>query len=491
LSCLYRLAGPEPAKDLTDTDLLERFRSRGEEAAFTLLMQRHGPAVLRVCQRVFGDAHEAEDAFQATFLVLVRKAGSIRKQQSLASWLYGVAHHIAGRARAQANQRRIRARAAVSPVTSPSAPDMVSQSELHALLDEEVGQLPDRYRAPLVLCCLEGKTHEQAARELGWPRSSVTARLERAREQLRLRLTRRGYSVTAGLPAAVLTEQTASAAIPAQLTLATVRLASQVIAGKVASTTAAAALADSLVRGMTMTKLVAALGLLLGVGLAAGVGALILPRVVSSYEPDQPGAPPALANASDTPLPAGAVAWLGTDPLRVGEVEIALTADGKKVIALTSAGVVHTIDAQTGSRIERKVLGDRQDFFWQNAQLSLSAHGSTAAILEDRWSRLRVWDVPSGQQRFQSPLPKVGEAIALHALSSDGNSLLEHYRRQRKYSIELCALQTETPREIGVVRHSPFNICVTPDGKRSLAAVRDEQGRIVLVCFDVAGATKL
>src|SRR5262245_33865541 len=187
--------GSAPGTDLSDADLLERFRARQEEAAFTLLVQRHGAMVLRVCRRVLRDAHDAEDAFQATFLVLARKAASVRKQASLGSWLHGVALRVARKARLRTAVREDRERQAVGARSRSRPADDLTHSELRAALDEEIHRLPEKYRAPVVLCCLEGKTHEQVARELRWPKSSVTARLARARELLRPLLARRGVAV--------------------------------------------------------------------------------------------------------------------------------------------------------------------------------------------------------------------------------------------------------------------------------------------------------
>src|SRR5262249_49644610 len=152
------------------------------------LLQRHGPMVLGVCRRVVGDSHAAEDAFQATFLVLARRAAAIRKQESVGSWLFGVAQRIAMQARAPAAAQRERERqAATMPRSEPL--DELTWQELRAVLDEEVGRLPEKYRAAVVLCHLEGKTYEQAARELGCPKSTLAKRVGKAHELLRGRLT--------------------------------------------------------------------------------------------------------------------------------------------------------------------------------------------------------------------------------------------------------------------------------------------------------------
>src|SRR4051794_21504872 len=159
--------------DLSDGQLFERFlnaRDGADQAAFAALVERHGPMVLRVCRQVLGDSHDAQDAFQATFLVLVRKAGAVRKMDSVASWLYGVAHRIAVRARTDASRRRTyERRGAVLAVDDPGGTDQV---ETFPDLHEEIARLPERYREPVVLCYLEGLTTEAAAQRLGWPRGT-------------------------------------------------------------------------------------------------------------------------------------------------------------------------------------------------------------------------------------------------------------------------------------------------------------------------------
>jgi RNA polymerase sigma factor (sigma-70 family) len=257
LRYLRRLTDPQAVRDVTDAELLERFCHQREEAAFTILLQRHGPMVLAACRRVLGDLHAAEDAFQATFLVLVRKADSIRKQASLASWLYGVALRVAARARSQGARRRSQERQfTLMPSREPS--DMTTLPELRAVLDEELALLPEKYRAPLVLCYLEAKTQEQAARELHCPRTSLASRLVRARELLRERLARRGVSVPSGVVAVLLAREAAQAAVPAMLTITTVRAALVTAGGHVGAgfvSQEALALSEGTLKTMSVLKL--------------------------------------------------------------------------------------------------------------------------------------------------------------------------------------------------------------------------------------------
>ena len=187
---------------LSDGQLLDRFAtgsSESVEPAFQALVERHGPMVLRVCRRVLDDPHDADDAFQATFLVLLRRARSVRNRASLASWLHGVAMRIAARAKVEAaRRRRIEARGIRPSIGPDPDPD---RYDLESLIHEELDRLPEKYRAPIVLCYLEGLTHEGAADQLGWPVGTVRGRLSRARDLLRSRLTRRGVTATAALAA--------------------------------------------------------------------------------------------------------------------------------------------------------------------------------------------------------------------------------------------------------------------------------------------------
>lgn len=214
-----------PPVDVTsDSLLLARFVGARDETAFATLVARHGPMVLGVCRRLLRDTHDAEDAFQATFLVLARKAATLRQPELLASWLYGVAYRVASKARARAARRLAHERqVAVMPRFEPPAD--AAQWEVRALLDEELRRLPDKYRAPLVLCYLEGMTNEQAARKLGWPIGSMSARLARGRELLRRRLSRRGMLLAAAPFAFLLSECTAVAAVPPALATAAVNSA--------------------------------------------------------------------------------------------------------------------------------------------------------------------------------------------------------------------------------------------------------------------------
>jgi RNA polymerase sigma factor (sigma-70 family) len=220
---------------LGDAELLGRFVSGGRdeaaEAAFAALVERHGPMVLGVCRRVLGDRHAAEDAFQATFLVLARKAGAIARREQLANWLHGVASRTALDARYRDDRRRARERKASATAVLEAGPDDGPERlELRAILDEELARLPDAFRGPLILCELDGLSRQAAARRLGIPEGTLSSRLARAKDLLRDRLTRRGLA-----PSAVAIEGAARPAwsflVPPSLAGSTIEAAARFAAG--------------------------------------------------------------------------------------------------------------------------------------------------------------------------------------------------------------------------------------------------------------------
>ncbi len=215
---------------LSDGQLLDRFAARGEGAVFEAILLRHGPMVWGVCRRVLRDHHDAEDAFQATFLVLARKASSVMPREMLGNWLYGVAHQTAMKARAVRAKRRVRE----SQVLDMPEPTMVPHDLRDVVadcLDRELSRLPEKYRIAIVLCDLEGRTHKDAASRLGWPIGTVSSRLSRARTLLARRLSRWGVSLSAGSLAALLAQDVASASMPTKLIGSTVQAASLFAAG--------------------------------------------------------------------------------------------------------------------------------------------------------------------------------------------------------------------------------------------------------------------
>jgi RNA polymerase sigma factor (sigma-70 family) len=279
LHFLHRRVRPPTESDQeADGQLLQRFATRHDEAAFAALMHRHGPMVLGVCRRVLADAHDADDAFQATFLVLVRKAGSLRQAELLGNWLYGVAYRTAVRVRTQAAARRRRERQTMQEFAAPPADDLAWR-EVRSIIDEELNRLPEKYRRPFVLCHLEGLTNEEAARRLGWPKGTVLSRLSRARERLRHCLERRGVSLTTTALTALLAEN-ARAAVPGALFDTTLNSALLFAAGQAAvagtSSASAVAAAEGVLKTMFFAKLKIVVAVLLLVAVAgSGAGMFI------------------------------------------------------------------------------------------------------------------------------------------------------------------------------------------------------------------------
>jgi RNA polymerase sigma factor (sigma-70 family) len=253
---IRKLVGSAATGDGIDWELLQRFAIGHEEPAFEALMRRHGPMVLGVCRRVLHNSQDADDVFQATFLVLIRKARSLDRQGALAGWLYTVAYRLALKARACSLRRRVRERQ-IEDTLAAEVPADSLWSELRGILDEEVNRLPDKYRAPIVLCYLEGKTNEEAAHELGCPFGTVSSRLARARDLLRTRLAHRGLGLSSSLFVTALTQTTASATVPSALARATFQAAlafpAKPAAGKL--TTTAVVLADGMLRAMRAGRL--------------------------------------------------------------------------------------------------------------------------------------------------------------------------------------------------------------------------------------------
>jgi RNA polymerase sigma factor (sigma-70 family) len=285
---------PGDDADRTDAELLRRFVAERDEAAFTTLVQRYGPLVLGVCQRVLHHRQDAEDAFQATFLVLLHKAGSIKQPELVGNWLYGVAHFTAKNAKVSAARRRARERQVTEMAP---AQDVVGEDvwrELRPLLDEELSRLPEKYRVPIVLCELHGKSRKEVARLLDCPEGTVSSRLARGRELLRTRLARRGVTLSAVALAGALAHDSALAAVPAPLAARTIetvmRVAAAPVPGAGIVSNQVAALTEGVLKTMFLAKLKMATALLVALALLTGAGVLARQALV-----DEPAPPKAAA----------------------------------------------------------------------------------------------------------------------------------------------------------------------------------------------------
>ena len=417
---LHHLSSAARVENLPDRALIERFVSQRDEDAFAALVRRHGPMVLRVCQRVLHDVHAAEDAFQATFLVLSRKAASLRCADTVGCFLHGVAFRVAQNARKQRvrRQKHESQNVAKNRATDPLAE--VSVREAQAILDQELACLPEKYRAPLVLCCLEGKTRDEAAWQLGWPVKLVKSRLEDGRERLRSRLTRRGLTLPAALVATLLAEEAAPAAVPMVL----IRAALQAVLTSNSVSASVALLAESALGGTAIGKakvVIVTLMLLTG-ALAAGMGAFAPPQPAEK-QIEPPAAAratePAIAKEQRPPrtdrfgdlLPAGAVARIGSVRWWCGRGHCPLVyaTDGKSLILREARGTVRILDTATGKELRRiDVPVDRSE-----AHFALAPNGKTLVTADFRSPLIRIWDVPSGKELRRVEGDKTGiDAVA-------------------------------------------------------------------------------
>jgi RNA polymerase sigma factor (sigma-70 family) len=364
---------------MTDGQLLGCFVADRDEAAFAALVRRHGPMVLGVCRRLLRHEQDAEDAFQATFLVLARKAASVGRRELLGNWLYGVAHRTALDARAAAARRRARERQ-VSPMPEPEAKNGADAGpDLRLLLDQELSRLPDKYRVPVVLCDLEGRTRRDVARQLGIPVGTLSGRLTTSHRMLAKRLARRCVALSGAALTAALSPSAVSAGVPPPLVAAAVAAATAQAAG--AASARIAALAEGVLRAMLLKKLKIVTAVLLAAGVLVGAALL-------AYQPSagQPALVAAEKKAEPTALHVGA----------------------PRVLKLSDRGrrVVWSPDGKTlavATIVEKFLL---------------------AFKLPGRGSALELWDVEKGQRSAtlaESRLP--GLAFQQVVFSADGKTI--------------------------------------------------------------------
>jgi len=281
--------GPRPS------ELMQRLVVEKDATAMAVLIERFGGMVWGICRRVLPTDEDAEDAFQAVFLVLVKKAVTIRKKEAVGSWLHGVAFRTAMKARRDLRHRRRLDSKAKPPAATPSPPSVASCQELHRILDEEVERLPAKLKAPFVLCCLEGMSRAEAAGELDWSAALVASRLARARQQLQRRLVRRGVTLSATLTLLALSQQTAAAAAPALLVQATISSLAAAGTGQTAAalSPAAVTLAQGVLRSVAVAKLKVVTAVVLTLSVAVGGAAI----ATNQGEPLAPLPAPAQAAA--------------------------------------------------------------------------------------------------------------------------------------------------------------------------------------------------
>jgi RNA polymerase sigma factor (sigma-70 family) len=418
------LSAPADLEAASAADLLDAFVRRGDETAFAALMSRYGPMVLRVCRRILGDPDAAEDAFQATFLVFAKRAGSVRRPACLVGWLHGVARRIALKARAARARGPALENAGGAPDLPSLRPDPLTQltaRELLSTLDEEIENLPEAYRLPILLCCLEGKTQEEAARQLGWTAGSVKGRLERGRARLHGRLVRRGLSLSTALAALTLPDDVA--ALPAERLLATVQAAGALAAGQGVPGTVpsgATTLMKGALRATFWTRSKLAGALLLAVSLLAAGGALVGSGALGGAKAPAraQGAPPPGAQG-----PGGGQVAANAQGEAVKQLEghgkgvtaLAFVPQGGKLASGGLDGLVLVWDLGTGTRAVT-FKGHKRPVF----AVAVAADGKTIASA-GAGGIIRVWRSDSGEE-VRRPRGH-DKAVAALAFTPDGTLL--------------------------------------------------------------------
>jgi RNA polymerase sigma factor (sigma-70 family) len=454
LRFLRRLGGSETPL-VPDAELLRRFAREADRSAFELLLWRHGPMVLNACRTVLHDAHDAEDAFQAAFLTLARKAGSIGRGEALAAWLYRVARRLAVKLSRQGKRRSARECRGLdlSALEEGARPDPVAADEVRQLLHAEVERLPARYRAPVVLCYLEGRTNEEAAAQLGWSKGTVSGRLARARDLLRRRLQRVGLPVSGGLALTLLTGE-ARACVPDTLVSSTLHAALTSAAGA-PLTGVVSPCVLSLTEGastvMTLLNFKLMLGVLLGLTTA---GAIAYSTATPGDDKGKKGAEPGAAAARVVRVPSpqeGILLAVGT---RVDEGERG------KVFKVKVGDTVRTYQRlREGDKVtEGQMLAQLDDRLARN-ELDFKRARKLAAEAEYQAARATADEAQQRLDRLKQLLARAAVAQAEYdaaVLTRDRYRQEEGAKKEATRAAQLEVERAQTILEMHTIR-SPVN----------------------------------
>jgi RNA polymerase sigma factor (sigma-70 family) len=511
---LRQVVAEHADRGLSDRELLRRFATLQDQTAFTILVRRHGPMVLRVAQRVLHQQQDSEDVFQASFLILARKAASGRWHESVAHWLHGVAYHLALKARAAALQRQAHeSRASRRAPANPQAE--MTLREAQALLDEELNRLPEKFRAPLVIWHLQGRTQDETARQLGWTKATTRRRLEQGRNLLRTRLARRGFNLGAAMTTLVMAQNIAPAVVATPLVTLTVRAALGLAQGKTLACAASVQVACLAKEGAVLgTNLKATVVLLLGVTvMAAGAGALFSrmlaleePKAQQAEAPRRPakdiaqapeptrGKKPRLDLHGD-PLPDGALLRLGTVRFRHpdGANCLILSPDGR-YLATRNSVTVRVWDAATGKQLYAFPFSEGVGGYFAGQEPMVFSPDSHELFAAADAGQVLVWDLDSGKRREVY----LGDYGRVHSvcLTLDNQLLAAGTERGvmvRNQTTGRVLYETGNPRhphpgnDDRLLLHGPYSLAVfAPDGG-SLAVHTSAAPKVVRLCDPKTG----
>jgi RNA polymerase sigma factor (sigma-70 family) len=476
-------AGHEPVAALdsaSDRELLRRFEAARDEAAFAEIVRRHRPMLLRLCQRVLHNGHDAEDVCQAAFLLLAQQATLTRWHASVAGWLFQTAYRLSLKARVATSRRR-RHEARAKPATAPDPVAELTVGELQAVLDEELSRLPEKCRTPILLCCLEGRSRDEAARFLGWTLSAVKNSLEEGRERLRSGLARRGLLLGTALLSAWLLDSKTRAASATAASGPTAKAALAILTGRAALTNFLPPHLAVLVKGGTTTMFARAASVIVLIGLALGLTAAGVITAISGAAPpaqapqSEPAALPAVAVHQAAPAHKDVVvpAALPLGGHRGAVNALALDQAGKTLATAGADKTVRLWDLATGNQLhnlEQPGPAVAVDFSPDGSKLAVLSVGADGALI--------VWDANKGKVLWRGTSGQKGGGGGAVAFSANGTHVAAQFGGgfTSVFDVASGRLVLVLRLQIGQGRET---LAFSPDGRT--LAIGDGSGSIHLV----------